>query len=48
MTKATFRIGQMSLHNAYVTTPDLRTTQMSLGLSVDLSWETGYEFFVDL
>lgn len=47
MTKVTFRIGQNSLHNAYVTTPDLRTTQMSLGLSVDLEWETGYEYNVE-
>jgi len=47
MTKVTFRIGQTSLHNAYVTTPDLRTTQMSLGLSVDLSWESGYEYDIE-
>lgn len=47
MTKVTFRIGETSLHNAYVTTPDLRSTQMSLGLSVDLNWETGYEYDIE-
>ena len=44
MTQASFVIGENSLKNAYVTVPDLRSTQISLGLSVDLSWETGLVF----
>mgnify|MGYP006916039065 CR=1 FL=1 len=44
MTTADFVIGSESLHNAYVTVPDLRSSQISLGLSVDLKWETGIEF----
>lgn len=44
VTKATFRLGQNSLKEAYVTVPDLRSTQMSFGLSVDLTWETGLDF----
>lgn len=46
MTVANFRIGLNSLKNAYVTVPDLRSTQMSLGLSVDLSWQSGYTYDV--
>lgn len=37
-----------SLSHAYLTMPDLRAGQISLGLSVDVSWEKGYEFEVDL
>lgn len=44
MTTATFRIGKNSLHNAYLTVPDLRSASMTLGLSVDLNWETGLNF----
>ena len=44
MTTATFVLGQQSLQEAYVTVPDLRSTQISLGLSVDLSWSTGLTF----
>ena len=44
MTKATFNIGATSLQKAYLTVPDLRSTQMSLGLSVDLSWKEGLTF----
>lgn len=44
LTKATFRIGQKSLQYAYYSVPDLATSQMSFGLSVDLSWESGYEY----
>lgn len=48
MTVANFRIGLNSLKNAYVTVPDLRSTQMSLGLSVDLNWQSGYTYDVVL
>ncbi|MBO4670589.1 MAG: hypothetical protein J5640_01935 [Bacteroidales bacterium] len=44
MTTANFKIGATSLQSAYSTVPDLRSTQISLGLSVDLKWETGLVF----
>lgn len=37
-----------SLQNAYVTIPDLRSSQLSFGLSVDLDWRAGIVFDVDL
>ena len=37
-----------SLQNAYVTIPDLRSSQLSFGLSVDLNWRAGMEFDADL
>ena len=47
MTKVTFRIGINSLKNAYVTVPDLRSSQMSLGLSVDIQWQNGFEYDIE-
>ena len=44
MTKAKFVIGQTSLQHAYLTVPDLRYSALTLGLSVDLKWETGIDF----
>ena len=44
VTKATFVINETSLQNAYVTVPDLRSSKLSFGLSVDLNWQTGLEF----
>ncbi len=44
VTEAKFIIGETSLQHAYVTVPDLRSTQISLGLSVDLQWRTGLSF----
>ena len=44
MTTATFKINNTSLQKAFVTVPDLRSTQTSLGLSVDLKWQTGLSF----
>lgn len=44
LTTATFKIGPGSLKNAFVTVPDLRSTQTSLGLSVDLNWREGLDF----
>lgn len=41
-TKATFSIS--SLKNAYNCIPDLRSTELSLGLAVDLKWENGIDF----
>lgn len=37
-----------SLKNAYVTIPDLRASELVLGLSVDLTWDTGLKFDVDI
>ena len=37
-----------SLQNAYVTIPDLRSSQLSFGLSVDLMWRNGMVFDADL
>ena len=48
MTEVNLKFTPTSLQHAYVTVPDLRSSQISLGLSVDLKWETGYTFNVDL
>ena len=47
-TTAHFRLGPNALKHAYVTVPDLRSSQMSLGLSVDLQWRQGYTYNVVL
>ena len=44
MTTANFKIGANSLKYAYLTVPDLRSSSVTLGLSVDLKWETGITF----
>ena len=44
MTTADFVIGVNSLKYALVEVPDLRSSQISLGLSVDLKWQTGLNF----
>ena len=44
LTTATFKIGANSLKNAIITVPDLRSSQISLGLSVDLNWREGLNF----
>lgn len=48
MTEVNLSFTPTSLQHAYVTVPDLRSSQISLGLSVDLAWRTGYTFNVDL
>lgn len=54
MTTATFNLyadsenHESSLQDAYITIPDLRSSQLSFGLSVDLNWRQGLEFDVDL
>ena len=48
MTTANFKIAATSLQNAFVTLPDLRSSQLSFGLSVDLDWRPGLAFAVDL
>ncbi len=47
-TVANFKIGPESLKHAYVTVPDLRSSQMSLGLSVDLQWRAGLTYNIEL
>lgn len=44
MTTVNFVIGENSLKHAYLTTPDLRYSALTLGLSVDLKWSTGIDF----
>jgi hypothetical protein len=44
MTEATFVLTENSLKYALIAVPDLRSTQISLGLSVDLKWNKGLVF----
>ena len=44
VTKVTFTIGENSLKSAYLTVPDLKSTSLTLGLSVDLEWTPGLVF----
>ena len=50
MTTANFKLDAdasahtSSLQNAYITIPDLRSSQLSFGLSVDLDWRAGLTF----
>ncbi len=37
-----------SLKNAYNTIPDIRTTNMQLGLNVDLKWKEGFKYSVEI
>lgn len=46
MTSATFTV--TSLKNAYSVVPDLRSPKLEFGLSVDLSWQTGMDFVVNI
>lgn len=43
-TSVTFRFNTYSLQHAYLTVPDLRSSSLSLGLDVDLNWESGLTF----
>lgn len=47
-TIANFTLGANALKSALVSVPDLRQAQLSLGLSVDLSWSNGLTFDVTL
>ena len=44
VTEATFVLQKNSLKYALIAVPDLRSTQISLGLSVDLNWNKGLKF----
>ena len=46
--QTTVTINVSSLANAYNTIPDLRSTKMQLGISVDLTWQQGLSFEVEL
>lgn len=48
VTLADFRLNASSLKKAIVTVPDLRSAKLSLGLSVDLDWQTGITYTVPL
>ena len=48
VTSVKFNFTKEALKHAYVTMPDLRAGQISLGLSVDLTWEKGLEFDVNM
>ena len=43
-TEVNFVLNKYSLQYAYLTVPDLRSSQISLGLSADLVWHTGLQF----
>lgn len=44
----TLKLTIKSLKSAYNTIPDLRSTKLQLGLSVDLDWQTGIQFDVEI
>ena len=46
--KTTLNLNITSLKSAYNTIPDLRSTKLQLGLSVDLDWQTGIQFDVNI
>jgi hypothetical protein len=48
MTSANFKLIATSLQEAYVSLPDLRSSQLSFGLSVDLNWKQGLTFTENL
>ena len=48
MTEATFVLTENSLKYALVAVPDLRSSQISMGLSVDLHWRQGLQFTANL
>ena len=43
-TMVNFKIGENSLKSAYLTVPDLRSSSVTLGLSVDMSWSQGLNY----
>lgn len=46
--KTTMNLTITSLKSAYNTIPDLRSTKLQLGLSVDLDWQAGFQFDVNI
>lgn len=47
VTTANITIGVDALKKAYYSVPDLRASQMSLGLSIDLKWATGLQYDIN-
>ena len=47
-TTVNFNISENALKKAYSSIPDLRSTKLLFGLSVDLTWKTGLSFDIDL
>ena len=47
-TTVNFNISEKALQKAYSSIPDLRSTKLLFGLSVDLTWKAGLEFNVNL
>ena len=43
----TAKLNLTSLQTAYNTIPDLRTPQLELGFSVDLTWQNGHEYTIN-
>lgn len=48
ITTADLMLGEDALKHAYVTVPDLRSSQISLGLSIDMTWTPGLAFEVEM
>ena len=48
VTVARFYINEDSLKHAFVTVPDLRSARLSLGLAIDLTWQSGASFDIPL
>lgn len=48
MTQANLILGTDALKHAYMTVPDLRSSQISMGLSIDMSWTPGLAFDVNM
>lgn len=48
LTEVNLTIGENTLKYAYATVPDLRSVEMTFGLSVDLKWRKGGEFNINL
>ena len=48
VTTATLTLQADALQHAYMTVPDLRSNQVSLGVSVDVSWKEGLSFDVNM
>lgn len=46
--QTTLKLTIQSLKNAYNTIPDLRSTKLQFGLSVNLEWQEGLQFNVDI
>lgn len=48
LTKANLILGTDALKHAYMTVPDLRSSQISLGVSIDMNWTPGLAFDVNM